>query len=365
MNIFYFLSGIVFLLIFVICLIRFLKMDKGSPSYRVMKLVFFVSIFSLIVSVLFFMWNFNLIRYSFYDFALVFGGFCVGFSLVFFRVVFLFSGNKRLNYFLVLYIGALVFGFFSGGNYLFLILSSSLFLFLVFYDFVFRIDVYKNIGYLGVGFALVLTVIFFFGYYGVGDNLFGFFILFAGFILFCLIFIFVRDIEKYSILPEKYDFNRGYFFVLFGHLMFVLIVVNFVFIGTVAAHEAGHYGVFSFLNCVDKKIVYDNSMFHVEGFCTGEMDNIYSAWGGILFPFLVALVFGFFNIAFFREVAILMTGFNFFAISKDLIEIGYGRGWLIFSEAFGVICVLLGVFLLSKSRIDSKIYGGYEIDKER
>lgn len=356
MKLFYLLNGLLFLGIFFFLVVRLFRHYQDKNVYRIMKLFFISSVGALSISLISFLWFFDVLDYVATDFVMIFGVFLVVLSFVFFRVVFLFTNNKRLNYFLGLYIVSIVTLLLMRSEVALFLISSCLFLILIFMEFVLRGDAYRKVGYLGFLFSVVSLIFSLFLFLGM--EFASVFIFVSGLALFWLFYVFVVDLKKYAILPPKYDHERGYLFVLFGHLIFVIAFVNFIFIGTIGVHEVGHYGVSQFFDCEGGRIIYENSLFHTEAVCGSEESIFYVTLGGVILPLLIAGMLFLLRGKFFREVALMVVGFNLASISRDLRAIFVSENFIVLALILGILFVVLGVFLIARSRIDNEIYEG-------
>ena len=151
---------------------------------------------------------------------------------------------------------------------------------LFFLSMVFRRDVYKKIGYLGLSY-LFLGLIFQVLVLVDARNLFLFSLILNCF-FFVFVFVFMLYLEKHPpILEDKKVFERPYFLVFLGHFLFVITLANFIFIGTIAIHEFGHLSVSKFYDCEYERIVYEKGLFNTEILCTNLGDKTFVLFGGI------------------------------------------------------------------------------------
>src|SRR3989339_777509 len=241
------------------------------------------------------------------------------------QISFYFFVIGLLYLFLSLFSFVWFFGFLNYSPEDFLFLYSFLLIFLFFMDLIFRDDNYQALGYFGMfysilGLSFETLLIFQIGNVYLLNLLLN--------LVFCFfIFIFIKDLQKIP-LVSKEDLNKGPrppFLVILGHLFFIIIFVNFIFIGTIGIHEFGHFSISKFYNCDYRKIVYEDDFFHTEVLCDGKIDNSFVLLGGILAPFLLAILLFFIGGKFMKEMAFLLSGFNFLAIAKDLQDFGLSQ----------------------------------------
>src|SRR3989339_868634 len=265
---------ILFLLNFIISHLFYKTKDYHKISFY----FFVIGLLYLFLSLFSFVWFFGFLNYSPEDFLFLYSFLIVFQSLLFFRIIYFMSLHKKLLYLLMFYligVGSMLYSFSTFAN--FIIIISFLLMFLFFMDLIFRDDNYQALGYFGM---------------------------------------------FYSILGLSFEtlliFQVGnvYFFNLLLNLVFCMFI--FIFIKTIGIHEFGHFSISKFYNCDYRKIVYEDDFFHTEVLCDGKIDNSFVLLGGILAPFLLAILLFFIGGKFMKEMAFLLSGFNFLAIAKKL-----------------------------------------------
>jgi hypothetical protein len=350
-------QGILCFGILLFILVRMFKI-KDKDSLKVMKSFLVLAISYLVISILSFLWFFEILDYYLNDFLIFFSFVIFVQNMVFFRVVYLFSRNKRMYYFLMLYLFSIPFLLLILNSFsiLFLILSY-LFSLLIFIDFAIRDDIYRKVGYMGIFYSILSFVMFLFLFFNL-ENLFLFSFL-SGILLFVFIVYFVYDLRKFAVLPFRSNRRgRSYFLRLLGHLIFVITIVNFVFIGTIGVHEFGHFSVSKIYGCEYGKIIYDGDLFHTEVLCSLDSVKIPVLLGGVLFPIFIALCLFFIGGSFLKEIALIMFGFNMVSVSKDLLDLSVSQNFVFVSIFIGVVFLVYGIFILARSKIDIEIYEG-------
>jgi hypothetical protein len=137
------------------------------------------------------------------------------------------------------------------------------------------------------------------------------------------------------------------------HLIFIIIITNFVFIGTVTVHELGHAVSAQISNCEGTRIIYEmNSFPHTEINC--ENTSLKQNWvlAGILFPLAIALLLMFGGGTSIKEIALEIIGFNLAISYLDYQVLGLPKSISIIVMVFGISLSVLGLALLAKSRAE-------------
>ncbi|MCK4997490.1 hypothetical protein KAS08_04245 [Candidatus Pacearchaeota archaeon] len=135
------------------------------------------------------------------------------------------------------------------------------------------------------------------------------------------------------------------------HLIFIIIITNFVFIGTVAVHELGHAVSAQISDCEGTKIVYEMNGFpHTEINCEDESQKQIWILSGILLPIAIALLLMFSGGTSIKEIALEIIGFSLAIAYLDIQALGIPKSIAIIVTIFGISLSILGLVLLAKSR---------------
>src|SRR3989339_455349 len=324
MKILFLLNFIISLGIFIFLSVKSFLFYKTKDYHKISFYFFVIGLLYLFLSLFSFVWFFGFLNYSPEDFLFLYSFLIVFQSLLFFRIIYFMSLHKKLLY--------------------------------LFMDLIFRDDNYQALGYFGMfysilGLSFETLLIFQIGNVYLLNLLLN--------LVFCFfIFIFIKDLQKIP-LVSKEDLNKGPrppFLVILGHLFFIIIFVNFIFIGTIGIHEFGHFSISKFYNCDYRKIVYEDDFFHTEVLCDGKIDNSFVLLGGILAPFLLAILLFFIGGKFMKEMAFLLSGFNFLAIAKDLQDFGLSQNLIFAVLLLGGSFLIYGIIIISKLRIEDEVY---------
>ncbi|NCN86660.1 hypothetical protein GW932_02410 [archaeon] len=335
-------------------LVKFIKSYNNKEIFLVLRDLNIIGISYLVVSFISLLWFSGRLEASSQDFIILYGILLFVQSILFFKIMYSFSRNKKLFMILGLYLLLIPFLFLIHASTVLFFIISFLFTLLIFLEFVFRGDVYRKVGYLGLVYSLVSIILNLFLLVGIGDvQIFGFI---SMVLFFSLIYFFIEDLRKYSILPKSEVKERGYFLSLISHLVFIITLTNFVFIGTIGIHESGHLLTSKFFDCDYGKIVYEGNLFHTETLCRDPSATPFVSLGGILLPLLVAVILLLLKGKFLKEVALLILGFNLISVSRDLQLLEMSKSISFSSSFIGIIFLIFGIFLLAKSKIDDSLY---------
>lgn len=171
-------------------------------------------------------------------------------------------------------------------------------------------------------------------------------------LLFLINFLkFLKKAVRYKEISRgKYELPIIHFL---KHFVFIIIITNFVFIGTVSVHEFGHLLSSSKSNCEGSKIVYElQGLPHTEVKCTNAADQ--NSWivGGILLPLLIAMALFFSGGKFIKEIALQIIGFDLIISFLDIKSLTSSQTIAAFMLLVGIILIILSLGLLAKSRIE-------------
>ncbi len=355
MEFIFLFNGIVSLLIFLLLAMNFFQHFKNKRIHEIVNYLFFIGLLYVFVAVFSFLWALDVLRYSPQDFLFLYSLVILIQSIFLFMVVYLINQNKKLFYFLFFYLIIFLSFFSSIFNFLYLFLITSFLLTLLFFiNLSFRRDIYSKIGYMGIfysSFSLLLYILLLFR---IGEVFV--FSVFSNIFFLILSFIFLRDIKKYPQPKRKKIKGRAStFLIILRFFVFIMILINFVFIATIAIHEFGHLTVARFYDCSYSRIVYDEDI-HTEFLCSEIPNNNLVVLGGVLLPFVIALFLFILGGKFIKDISLLMIGFNLLAVNKDLLEIGLSENIVMLSLILGVLFLIGGMVLLIKSRLEEQTY---------
>lgn len=177
-------------------------------------------------------------------------------------------------------------------------------------------------------------------------------------ISFSIFLIFMQELSKF--LMTKKDVyirqnkkSNSRIIPFLRHLIFVIIITNFVFLGTVTIHELGHATSAHFANCENSKIVYElNGLPHTEINCENDSKTNLLILSGIFLPLLIALLLIFANGTSIKEISLEIIGFNLMISYLDFQNLGASKTFATSISIIGGILTILGLTLLVKSRTD-------------
>jgi type III secretory pathway component EscU len=145
--------------------------------------------------------------------------------------------------------------------------------------------------------------------------------------------------------------KRSYLLDFLRYFIFIIILTNFIFIGTITVHEVGHLLTSRTLGCEFGKIIYEQGFPHTEILCNDSFNSLTKViLGGILLPILIAILLYFAGGTFIRELSLLIIGFNLIISYQDILDIGISKNISIFSSIIGGVLILASIGLLAKSR---------------
>lgn len=137
------------------------------------------------------------------------------------------------------------------------------------------------------------------------------------------------------------------------HFIFIIIITNFIFIGTVSVHELGHLAASAQSNCEEARIVYElKGLPHTEITCADLKNKNFWILSGIALPFVVAAFLFFGGGKFMKEIAVQIIGFNLIISYLDIKSLNISEALAVFAFVVGVNIVAFSLVFLAKSRIE-------------
>lgn len=170
--------------------------------------------------------------------------------------------------------------------------------------------------------------------------------------------LFLAEFLKFLKIPQKIILNhprspRSPIILFLKHLIFVIIITNFIFIGTVSTHELGHAVSAQSSECEDTRIIYElNGFPHTEINCEDVPAKQKWILSGILFPFIIALLLMFGGGKSIKEIALEIIGFNLAISYLDFQALGASKIFAVTLMILGIGLSGTGLILLAKSRTE-------------
>jgi len=359
------MERIVFLVNFIISLAIFLYVSlnvyKHFRDERVKKVIWYfllIGFLYLIISIFSFLWFFEILTYVESDFLFIYSLLILLQSLFLFILVYYITNNKRFFYILISYILLFFLVLLLGISFMnYFILASFLFMLFLFIGMVMINEDFRKTGYFGIVYSVVSIichVLFFLDvgclcYFNLVSNLF----------MAVFIWFFLKNLEKSPLSLDKIDVGgkKSYTLVFLSHFVFMLVLINFVFVGTVVLHEFVHLTVSSFYGCEYGKIVYEGNFPRTEILCSGGAPaNPLIIASGLLFPSVLAFVLLFIGGKFLREIGLLMLGFNLVVSYRDFSDLGLSDNLIMFFLILGIFLSVAGIMFLARSKTEEYIY---------
>jgi hypothetical protein len=232
-----------------------------------------------------------------------------------------------------------------------LIAVSFLLILIVFVNFILDKN-YKKIGYAVIIYSSTmllfqLMIIF-------NLNLVYLFSIFFNIGFLCFLLVFSKQIVNRRLKPREKipPRQRPYFFNFFQFFIFIVVLSNFIFIGTISVHELGHLAVSQFYDCQYRRIVYEEGIPHTDILCQDLPGNTFLILGGVILPFIAAFLLFIAGGKFMKETSLLIVGFNLIASYGDFLDLGISQNISIFIVFLGIFILIFGLALLAKSRTE-------------
>lgn len=355
MEILFFINFLVLIAIFAYILIYFIKYNKNKEIGKVTNSYSITGISYLILSILFFLWSFDLLKYAQMDFLLIYSAVILIQTLALFKIFYYISKNKILLYSLFFYVFSffsLVYSYFYFLN--FLLMTSFLFMLIISIYLAFGHFNFKNSGIFGILysiFSLIFQFLIFF--LNLEPCLFS---LVSGIIFLMFLFVFLKElkmnpIESKEILKSE---KKSYILLFFKSFVFIMAIASMVFIGIVGIHEFGHFALSKIYSCEQVKIIYEGGSPYTEAICGSPLIQKILLLGGFL-PFLIAIFLLIFGGKLMKHISILITGFNLAILYKDFVGLGLSNNLIISFILAGIIILVIGIMSLAKSSTEEYV----------
>jgi len=360
MKILFLLNLVVSFIIFFIINVNYFKHSRNKRIRKINNSFLYIGFLYLIISVLSLLWFFNTLSYLKIDFWYIYSIIIVIQSLLLFKIFYTLINNKHLLFLLFLYlISFLSFFNFVMSFFYIVVIASFLLNLLIFIILLSHSEAYKQVGYLGIFYCSLGLIFQLLLMFDLGEIYF--FSMILNIVFLILIYYFFWDLERYPLIHMEYHKRESYIFNFIRYFVFIVLITNLVFIGTLSVHEFGHFAVSKFYDCHYSKIVFEKDFPHTEGLCLQSSDKNIFILGGILLPILIAVLLFIIGGIFVRDIAVLIIGFNLIFSYRDLIDMKVSENLIMASVVVGVILVTMGIMMLAKSRTEDYINMVFEL----
>jgi hypothetical protein len=334
-------------------IINFFKSTKKLHLKKALFLFLLMGLVFLLPSIVFLSWSFNLAVYNFNDLLFIHSIIVFFEAILLLIIIYQLRKNKKIFYLLFIYL-IFILSFLMGLDFSTFLLISSLLFIMILFIILISIPYFSRISksailYTSVSIFLQIPLL-------IRNEFSSTAILISNLFFFIFLLFFIKDLKT---IPQisyekniKLKYNR-YIFDFLRYFVFIIILTNFIFIGVLAIHEAGHFFVSKLSpDCDLERIVYEGNLPHTEILCSTPTDSSMNRiiFGGIFLPVIVALLFFFGGGTFMKEISLLILGFDILISYKDFIDLGFSQNISIFFSIFGVIIILLAIGILAKSR---------------
>ena len=177
------------------------------------------------------------------------------------------------------------------------------------------------------------------------------FLLSSSILFLIFITIFTKNLKSFKLFiasPKKS--KDSYIVSLLKHFIFLVVLTNFLFIGTLSFHEFGHMGTARILGCSEIKIVYENTGIPYTEILCEDINKTYTILGGVLLPLIIAILLFFVGGHFMKESSLMIAGFNLMISYRDFLSLNISQNISLFITFCGAALALFGLIQLTRSR---------------
>jgi hypothetical protein len=353
MEILYLLNFAIALAILIFPAINFFIYHKDKKVRRIIEYISIVGLLYLILSALFLLWGLGVLAYDKNDFLIVYSIVIFIESIVLFKLLYSFTRKRSLFYLLVFYLASLISIFiFSFEIPSLVLLFSFLMLLIIFINFIPVFSSCSEVCYLGVFYALASLIFQALLFFGVGRD--SVFVLASNIVFLIFTLFLITKAKEHPPEAREASLRRRepYVFIFLKYFVFIIVLSNFILMGTVGLHEAGHIIVSKFYDCGYRRVIYAESSAYTEVLCSELSGNSLVILGAVFLPLLVAFLLFFIGGKFMKEISFLIGGFDFIISYKDFTDLGFSENVAVAGVALGMVFLIIGVVSLAKSRTE-------------
>lgn len=354
LNLTFFILGLLSLLSSVIIAIGYFKNYKYEDVRKISNWFSLTFISFFLFTMLFFAWSFNFMDNSESDLYIIYLVSAIFFLLLVMKMVFLFTHDKLIYYYLFMLLIIGIFSFFISGLSFFVIYAICNFLLiLISFHYLIRREECRRFGFLLISYASFSILLELF----LITKLISIFTLIILSMIFFIIlaFYFTKDVSNFPRHINKIHYKKESKAISFvRYFIFVLILFNLILLSSLVIHEFGHIASAKMLDCEYKAYLFEENGrdLQTEVLCGDQMTVLEVALGGVLSVIILSFLLFLIGGALSKAISHVMVGIGIIISSKDLVNIGLSESIVLLLGLVGIIFIILGVIKLSKYRFN-------------
>ena len=350
MEVVLFITALATLSIFLVILMSLIKEIRTESLNRKEVPLTILALSYLVFTISLFLWSINFFPFNLSDFLIVFSIVLIVQTICLLTIQYEIKQNKKIFYALFPLALALPIVFYIP-NSIHLIIPITLFITLL--TFLTTISLHKKVTRYIILYTAVSLFLYLFAV--LWQNMITTLTLVSSMLFLLFITSFLKSL-KFNIQqsPHLSREPESPLIHFLKHFVFIIIITNFVFIGTISVHELGHLLASSQSDCEESKIIYElEGLPHTQIKCTDTSQQNLWILGGILLPFAIAFFLFFSGGKFIKEFSAQIVGFNLILSYLDIMALGFSKAIATFSLVSGIILATFSLALLVKTRVDN------------
>lgn len=319
--------------------------SKKKRKLKLGPMVLAISIANLAFGSIAFLWAINVVRYSQNIMLMLLSFLVIVQTSSLILTLSKIQKNKKIAYSLFLLLIAII-PFIINQNYFHVVIPLSLLItIMAFLTYTEDHESHISILIAYASISLILYVLSF-----VNQNLIFLFLTISSSLFLVFYMEFLRFLKKPHMIAISTR-NMSPIIPFLRHLIFIIIMTNFVFVGTVSIYELGHIVSIKSSNCSDAQIVYNLKTFpHTEVNCADTSEINKWILSGILLPVIVASLLIFGGGKSIKEIGLEIIGFDMAISYIDIQKLGLSKNLSLIILGAGISIAVLGLSLLANSR---------------
>src|SRR3989338_3719793 len=371
MDVLFFLNGASFAAVAGLSFYSFYSLySRGSAEFKMSRALAVMGIFYFLMGVINFLWAFGILAPSGFDFALMNLVLSVVTSVIIIYISYKIAAKKNLIYLLFLFMAAIfAVNFRIKSFFIFSMAISSLLLVIAFVDLAFYSNYHlRRAGFFGLFYAGMLML-----YIALSYTLFESFRLLwllPNIAMFLVVRSFYLDVSNLGIHSldlkiRKSSSTLHLVTLFFRFAIFLVSVMGFMVLSTIALHEFGHAIAAQYYGCEHTKaVIYDVlGSPHTEIICSSYYNDMVITLGGLMATFVVGAVFLIAGSEFTTLLSIIIFGLSLLISYGDLSELGISGNILAALMILSLIVISFGIIRLSVYHLRHDLLMGKPLNK--
>lgn len=335
------INALTFFIVAVLCFLIYRKASRlGMRLFGI--LIGFISVFYIASGILNMLWFFEVIKWGILDAIIVGSAFKMPVSAMLLVAFYFLTKDKKFFIFFIVFLVALFgFGMQPVNFFVTLVLLSYILVILSASHMILSKNYLREACYYAIAYSILsIALIFLIFFKNVPP------IWFIPNSMLCIAYYkLFTGLEKSAETKKVEKKKENLFWVSIKYLVFIITLMAFLFLSTLAIHEIGHAVMASIAGCESKAVLYEAKILNpfTEIHCANENSRVIILLSGMLTPIVFGILMILAGGRFVRNMGLLIISLGIFMTTGDLAQLNVSMNYVILLNVFASVFMVLGI----------------------